>query len=726
MRFPTPCHFAAFPEKVLQFVLILAQTTVLATASKAEPSEPKPQPVVNAIADAETPKDVVAHEVGRLQQLRKKTADIASHLCETLPHASARDAASAKTVTIRDPLCKGVPFAREGFRVLTQVSRENRYPIVVKDIYDNTTITTFNTQAVATGQYSTHEACEMSPSGALAAIVYERHVGVFSTDKEEPLYVFEWERGHTSTRPLFCSDESLIVSYSGEGCLTVRCSYTGEVRNILKPPRPNVSVEAIGAATSLPFVAALYDRYGVVLWRVDSGEKVAFLPIAEKDYGYFGLAISSKGDVVATASLERLHVWRTADAHELTNLTFDREQRIRALALRSDGSEAIVGLEDGIVCSVDVQSGTLRGVWRLGKTRFYDPLHRLEWLDNESLLVACFDNAVEWYGGEDLTPNKATIGHPNPLSPIGGMTGRKPRAWSVGVENKCLVALADTDRKGVTRVCLPVAAIVEPHKLARVNSQPAEIDALDLGKVVAESGCDLRDYVQYGDRTLADKAAKGDRFDREDAEEKASEHRKSLEKQAFYYTLDYEWDKSIEQEDHIVVAARVPFFCNIKADGTVASRECLQQAWALLPNGDLRLCVTNSDLMANRGRLYLPEDITGPTLVVRVSGARDVLRAIAKKDGDCKMTIVGEGIRCVKRTKRGFYRAEAVGLSGDCSSVRMARGKAGGDSLRDYLEVETGGPASVAIEADVKRIEIAKLDEASRRVLMSWPAAESK
>lgn len=680
-----------------------------------------------ANAEAEATQSLVAREVERLQRLREDTADTTNRLCKQFATSAAEGERSVRALTMRGSLCEGNPLAQTGLRVLTQATMGREVALTVKDIFTGTAIATLKTHAITTGEAADswqsldedYETCEMSPSGALVAVVYHGRVGVFSTDTGDLLHSFEADTGSTTLRPVFSGDESVIVSASRGNRLTVRCSYTGHVKEVLEPPGPQAPITCVATATLAPLLAVLYRDAGLVVWQVDTGKAVAFMPNVPP--GASRLTFSRAGDMVAVASTRRVMLWRIQDGRLSADESFDRE--VTGMALRSDGSALVVALEGGVACSLNTLNGELQGVWRLGGNG--ETARRLQWSEDDSLLVACFSETVEWYSGNELLRNKATTKTAVGLSPVGRITGGDPHAWFVGADNKCLVALSSPNNEGLARTALPVSDILEQHRVTRANRQPAEGDALDLSTVLAESGCELREYVQYGDMARAAKAAKGDRFDREDAEEEAAQHRNSLKEKVFFYTVDYEWEKSIEEAGHIVITAQVPFLCNFKADGTVIARECDEQAWLLLPNGDLRLCVSNEEILANRDRIYFPEVKDSSKVVVRVSGSRDVLRGIARKEGDCKMTIVFKGMQSVPRTMRRFYRADAVGLKGDCSVVRLASGIGAVGAMRDYLSVEAGVASPPMVEVDLMRVEIARLDQAERRVLMSWPAAEA-
>lgn len=681
-----------------------------------------------AKAEVEATQSLVTKEISRLRLLREDTAGTAKRLCGQLANSAAENGRGVRELALRGSLCAGNPAARTGFRVLTQALMGRETVLAVKDIYEDAAIATLKTHAMSAGETAgswqsldeKYETCEMSPSGALVAVVYDGRVGVFSTDTGDLLHSFEAETGSTTLRPVFSVDESVIVTASRGNRLTVRCSYTGHVKKVLEPPDQQSPATHVATATSAPLLAVLYRDSGLVVRQVDTGKAVAFMPNVPP--GASLLTLSRAGDMVAVASTRRVMLWRIQDGRLSADESFDQE--VTGIALRSDGSALVVALEGGVACSLNTLNGELQGVWRLGGEG--DTARRLQWSEDDSLLVACFSEAVEWYSGDELLRNKATTKTAVGLSPVGRITGGHPHAWFVGADNKCLVALSSPNNGGLTRTALPVSEILEQHRVTRANRQPAEGDALDLSTVLAESGCELREYVQYGDMARAAKAAKGDRFDKEDAEEEATKHRSTLKEKVFFYTVDYEWEKSIEEAGHIVITAQVPFLCNFKTDDTVISRECDEQAWLLLPNGGLRLCVSSEEILANRDRIYFPEDKDSSKLVVRVSGSRDVLRGVARKEGDCKMTIVFKGMQSVPRAMRRFYRADAVGLKGDCSSVRLASGKGAVGAMRDYLSVEAGVASPPMVEVDLMRVEIARLDQAERRVLMSWPAAEAK
>ena len=270
--------------------------------------------------------------------------------------------------------------------------------------------------------------------------------------------------------------------------------------------------------------------------------------------------------------------------------------------------------------------------------------------------------------------------------------------------------------------------LIEKAKARKANSFPQWDGFEDLGELLdgfgETEGVDgdtrLRRFVLYGTPANAKKATTGDRFDREEAAEAATEHQKGLAKRTFFVQVPYKWIEQADTDNTVALQASLLFRANLPTEMrlSLGVYDVDERGGAVLSDdGRLLLCNAQEfNVARQRGReVYLKEELLFTRLLVHVGGPRETQKQVVREPDKHVLNVGITNLQARKPQQRGWFRRQAlVDNNWDCQQVvhNWEIGFVGGPGLpKNYFvpEGEAGEDNTnfpVAVFADVVKVEI--------------------
>lgn len=209
-------------------------------------------------------------------------------------------------------------------------------------------------------------------------------------------------------------------------------------------------------------------------------------------------------------------------------------------------------------------------------------------------------------------------------------------------------------------------------KAKQDNSLPRWPDHENLDLILAgfQQGpaADFEQFVRFGTADNARKALEGDRFDREDAESAAKDHRAKLGKRRFFIQRNYEWleDRiSKPRPDSVCLQVPLGFRCLMPAnDSAVQVSACDQNdVWYMTKDGSLKQCPNwafAQEAERNKGILYLPEVLDRCNLQIWFDGDREVKKRVAREPASFVVNIGISQLQLARPFTMGFFRVDQL------------------------------------------------------------------
>lgn len=246
----------------------------------------------------------------------------------------------------------------------------------------------------------------------------------------------------------------------------------------------------------------------------------------------------------------------------------------------------------------------------------------------------------------------------------------------------------------------------------------------------------LDSFVRFGTPELAEKALRGDRFAREEADEAATGHRAGLGRRHFLWQAAYNWDERepiAGKEDTVRLRVPLNFRCFVPAHdaqvGVAAYND--RTLWFLTKEGSLKQCLNASEVrrvVAAQGVLYAPELLAKSELVLWVYGDREVRKAVAREPTAHIVNIGLTNLRVEHPSTQGFYKLEAIEAEDYTSGsllVSYENGNNGSEEQPDYFVTQEWDPTDdrsmpEVVAADVDKVEVVNVAGENRRVVFTW------
>jgi hypothetical protein len=302
--------------------------------------------------------------------------------------------------------------------------------------------------------------------------------------------------------------------------------------------------------------------------------------------------------------------------------------------------------------------------------------------------------------------------------------------------NKQLVAAEREQRTKAAASREAAARAEEATRLRQPSWQGTEdLNALlsPFGSAFPEVNQAVEKFIRYGNVELAEKAIRGDRFDREDAAEAAEVHRGSLKERRFTYSAPYRIDPFGEKDGELVVAAQLPLRCRVASDfmGLVSACNVTNDVWQISDDKKLRPWGALNGALgpdAPVDRLYVGENTGATDLLLYVlldRDGREAYKRLSRERDKHVVNVQFTKIEMAKPNTQGYFKLGALRLSRwDCESIRRtaAVGLNSGPGSPNYFVTTTDVPE--AGWGDVVAVEIVRVDASERKVI--WTAGAVK
>lgn len=284
------------------------------------------------------------------------------------------------------------------------------------------------------------------------------------------------------------------------------------------------------------------------------------------------------------------------------------------------------------------------------------------------------------------------------------------------------------------------AALEAEKEARRRKSLPTWEDYEDLGALTASFPADrtssLEHFVRYGTPKNAERAVKGDRFDREEAAEEAARHVKELPSRRFFVQTLYRYDETEgigHKRDAVRLRVPLDFRGRVPAhDPNVDTATYIDhEPWFLTKTGMLEPCANGAKaelVVRNGGVLYVPESLDTCELVLWVRGDRAVQKNIARAPERHVVNIAIACLRVERPLTKGFFKVEAVRANDYASGSLLTsfqNGNNGPEGQPNYFVQAALKPGQEAmipevVVAVVERVEIVDIGGDERKVVFSW------
>ncbi len=566
-----------------------------------------------------------------------------------------------------------------------------------------------------------YDAAFAADDGSVVGTIADDRVTLWSAVSGRALHSFRAIRTDVGSTcgPLLGPGGAWVAAAAYGDIVTVRHGVTGSEKFILKREGSEANIKHMASTPDGTLLGVLYSDNTLIAWSMQSGTALWSAADVPNERG--APIFSRKGSLVAAIADSQVVGWNTVDGSRVFALPTDR--RASGVAFASDDDTVYILAKDGLVTAYDVKSSEKLWARNVSGVAYAREVN-LGVSPDGRFLILTSDTGVSLYLLDDLrdaAPKDVVVKAQHCLS----IPGERNLMGFGGPDNSCLLVVQRRSGSEIARTLIHLEGLHAQNAIAKANRAPPGDVATDLNVAITASGGDAADYFWYGSKAIADKARAGDRFDKEDAEKEAAGHRKKLETQKLFFSMDYEWqEKAKATGDGIVISVKLPMTCDFEADAVVKARECRMQYWMLMDDGSIRLCRNEADILNNRARIYFPEDVENTELLIYIEAPREVLKAIARKTSVFEVIAHLRQIQTKPRKTQGFYRADAVQLWGDCSAVRR-RGKAADpEGLPDYFATTLDAADGVIVKAALSKLEVVQTDSPERKVVFSWPPAE--
>lgn len=566
-----------------------------------------------------------------------------------------------------------------------------------------------------------YDAAFAADDGSVVGTIADGRVTLWSAVSGRALHSFRAVRTDVGSAcgPLLGPGGAWVAAAAYGDIVTVRHGVTGSEKFILKREGSEADIEHMASTPDGTLLGVLYSDNTLIAWSMQSGTPLWSAPDVPNERG--APIFSSTGSLVAAIADSQVLGWNTVDGSRVFALPTDRPAS--GVAFASDDNTVYVLAKDGLVTAYHVKSSEKLWARKVAGVAYSREVNFGVSPDGRFLILTN-DTGVSLYLLDDLrdaAPKDVVVEAKHCLS----IPGERSLMGFGGPDSSCLLVVQQRSDSEIARTLIHLEGLHAQNAAAKANRAPPGDAAADLNAAITASGGDAADYFWYGSKAIADKARAGDRFDKEDAEKEAAGHRKKLETQTLFFSMDYEWqEKAKATGDGIVISVKLPMRCDFEADAVVKARECQMQYWMLLDDGSIRLCRNEADILNNRARIYFPEDAKNTELLIYIEAPREVLKAIARKTSAFEVIAHLRHIQTTPRKTQGFYRADAVQLWGDCSAVRRRGEAADPDGLPDYFTTTLDAADGVIVKATLSKLEVVQTDSPERKVVFSWPPAE--